>query len=119
MSLDTRPTPTTTGDVDHRTADAGWSLGLGVAALVLAPLLLALPLVCFLPPLLAAVGAVTGWAALRRGDRPGLATTGLVVSVVVCGLTLGLASLWTAFVVNPAISGYPELQEAIRGIWER
>lgn len=41
---------------------------------------------------------------------------GLIVSVVLFGLTLSIAMLWTRLVVAPAVSDYSELREVIEHI---
>lgn len=89
--------------------DPSWS-GYGVvslcfaaAAFVTAPFLFLLPVASFIPAVLAAAGSVFAWIGLRESDcRPGLAVAGLVVSVMLFGLTVVLS-----------VSDYPELQKAI------
>lgn len=71
-----------------------------------APFLLLIPVAGFVPAGLAAAGAVLARIGLRRSDRrPGLAVAGLIVSVMLFGLT-----------VVPSVSYYPELQKAISHI---
>lgn len=90
------------------------SLCLAAAAFVSTPFLLLIPVAGFIPAVLAAASVVFAWIGLRRSDRgPGLAVAGLIISVVLFGLTLSIAVLWTRLVVVPAVSDYPELQKAI------
>jgi hypothetical protein len=81
---------------------------------VFSPFLLLIPLLGFLPALMAAAGVAVAWAGLRRGGHgTGLALTGLVVSVVVFGLTASVATLWNFLIVDPAVRDYAELHEVI------
>jgi hypothetical protein len=96
------------------------SLGLAVAAFVSAPFLLLfsvvgfVPAVAFVPAVLAAGGVVFAWIGLSRKDRrPGLAVAGLIVSAVLFGLSLGIATLWTQLITDPAFRDWPELRELI------
>ena len=91
------------------------SLGLATGAFVSAPFLLLLSLVVgFVPAVLAAAGVAFAWIGLRRSDRrPGLAVAGLVVSAVLFGLTLSVATLWTQLITDPAFRDWPELQQLI------
>lgn len=90
------------------------SFCLAAASFVTAPFLLLVPVAGFIPAILAAAGAVVAWSGLRRTDRrPGLVVAGLIVSVVLFGLTLSIAMLWNLVVVDPAIRDYTELHEVI------
>ena len=87
------------------------SLCLAAATLVTTPLLLLPPVAAFIPVVLAAAGIVFAWIGLRRsGRRTGFAVTGFIISIMLLGLTLSIAVLWTRLVVFPAIHNYPELQ---------
>lgn len=90
------------------------SLCLAAAAFFTAPFLLLIPVAGFVPAVLAAVGIVVAWLGLRRSERtPGLAIAGSIVSVVLFGLTLSIAILWTLLVVAPAVSDYQQLHDVI------
>lgn len=79
-----------------------------------APFLLLIPVAGFIPAVLAAAGAVSAWLGLKQSDRrPGLAVAGLLISVMLFGLMLSIAMLWTRLVVAPAVSDHSELQEVI------
>lgn len=90
------------------------SLCLTAASFVTAPFLLLIPVAGFIPAVLAAAGAVSAWLGLKQSDRrPGLAVAGLLISVMLFGLMLSIAMLWTRLVVAPAVSDHSELQEVI------
>lgn len=90
------------------------ALCLAAAAFFVAPFMLLIPLFGFLPAILAAAGVAVAWTGLRRSDHGvGLAVTGLVISVVLFGLTASIATLWNFLVVDPAIRDYQELHEVV------
>lgn len=90
------------------------SLCLAAASFVSAPFLMLIPVAGFIPAILAAAGTMFAWIGLRESDRtPGLAVAGLIISVMLFGLTLSIAMLWTLQVVVPAVRDYSELQEVI------
>lgn len=96
------------------------SLCLAAASFVSAPFLLLIPVAGFIPAVLAAAGFVFAWIGCRGSNRrPGLAVAGLVVSVVLFGLTLNIAMLWTRLVAAPAIRDYPELRAVLGHIKQR
>lgn len=91
------------------------ALACAVVAVLISPALLLIPVAGALPALVAGAGAVAGWIGLRCDDTDRiLAAIGFVSALVVLVLTAGAALLWTVFVVDPAISQFPELQEALR-----
>jgi len=109
-------TPEPAGELGRRSArfHGLLALCLAAAAFVFSPFLLLIPLLGFLPALMAAAGVAVAWAGLRRGDDgTGLALTGLVASVVVFGLTASVATLWNFLIVDPAVRDYKELHEVI------
>ncbi|GMA41735.1 hypothetical protein [Mobilicoccus caccae] len=84
-------------------------------ALVIAPVLILVPVVGFVPPAVAAVGLWLGCRALRRshGDRS-LSVVGVAASATVLALTGFVALMWALSVVNPAVGQYTELHQALR-----
>lgn len=118
MSNITRTPPPTTAPAPVRDGSRGLALGsiaLAAVALVIAPVLILVPVVGFVPPAVAAVGLWLGCRALRRshGDRS-LSVVGVAASATVLALTGFVALMWALSVVNPAVGQYTELHQALR-----
>ena len=115
----TRRSPVTAQQTDQRSATTGGIIALVCAgfALVTAPLLLFIPYIGFLPAIIAGVGAVMAFRALRRSQhRTGIATAGLIVAVAVFALLAGVATLWNVIIADPAVRDYQELHDVIEQI---
>lgn len=113
----TRRIPTTAQQADQHAATTGGIIALVCAgfALASAPLLMLIPYAGFISAFIAGAGAFIALRSLRENThRTALATAGLVTSVVVFALLAGIATMWNAFVADPAVRDYPELQEAVR-----
>lgn len=90
------------------------SLVLSAVAVLITPPLLFFPYIGFLPVLIAAAGIIVAGSGLRRSTHnTGLTVTGLIVSVIVCILLIGVAAVWTVLVADPAVRDYQELQDVI------
>jgi hypothetical protein len=115
-----RPGPAPPSGPRSATGYGVLALCLAAAAFVVSPFMLLIPLFGFLPAILAAAGVAVAWAGLRRGNHGvGLAITGLVLSVVLFGLTASIATLWNFLVVEPAVRDYQELQDVIDSIRDK
>ncbi|MDN5724477.1 MAG: hypothetical protein L0G99_00915 [Propionibacteriales bacterium] len=102
--------------VDGRSANAhgGVSLGLSAVGLVSAPFLLWIPVVGFLPGLLAGRGGVVAWRGLAGDQRRSpILVAGLIAALGLFALLGALASVWYVMVAGPAMADYPELREAL------
>lgn len=93
----------------------GWiSVVLCVAALVVTPVLVLLPIAGFIPALLALGGATVAWLGLRgEANRSSLLVGGLIACTVVFALTASIATMWHATVVVPALTDYEDLGAAM------
>lgn len=90
------------------------SLVLAAGGMLSAPLLLLIPYVGFLPALIAGVGIIVAWSGLRGATHgTGIATTGIIASVIVFAILAGIATVWNFVVAGPAVSDYDELHEVI------
>lgn len=90
------------------------SLVLAAGGMLSAPLLLLIPYVGFLPALIAGAGIIVAWSGLRGATHgTGIATTGIIASVIVFAILAGIATVWNFVVAGPAVSDYDELHEVI------
>lgn len=95
------------------------SLILCAAAVISAPMLLALPILGFIPAALAGIGIIVAGAGLRGATQGnGLAVTGLILSVLLFALLAGVATFWHVFVAGPTITD-PWFQDGLDEVWDR
>lgn len=95
------------------------SLALSAATLLTAPILL-IPILGFLPALLAAAGVLVAWTGLRGSMRgTGITAAGLVVTVIVFAVSAGIATAWHVGVIEPAFRDYEQLHDVIPQVLRR
>lgn len=95
------------------------SLVLCGAAALSAPTLL-LPIVGFLPAILAGAGIIVAWAGLRGASHGvGIAVTGLIVSVLLFAVLAGVASFWNFTVVLPSLNHDDWFRGSVEMVWDR